>query len=200
MHRGCALLRITDVRQRRSLFPDPNPEFGVEEDAMCNKTIAITAGAALLLSGCSSRPRQFSPVLAAPPADAAAYDEAYRGCRAMVAETSAAQSRGRLASGGAAVAAGVGAGAVGAAATGGTYASYGAAAAAGGAVIMAVPFFGVAAAWGLAKAKKSRNERVVKEATGACLRDRGYVVSAWVKEKKSKRARPSASEVAVNLR
>jgi hypothetical protein len=146
-----------------------------------NKAFGMTLAAALMLGACSSKPRQFRPVLAAAPADAVAYEADYEECRAQIA--SRLDAKGRLASGAVGVAAGVGAGAVGAAATSGTYATVGGAMAAGGAVIMAMPLAGVLGAWGLAKAKKGRKERAIKEATASCLQAKGYAVEAWSVQK-----------------
>lgn len=86
---------------------------------------------------------------------------------------------GRLASAGAGVAGGAGAAAVGTAATAGTYSSYGAAAAAGSAVIVAVPIFGLAAAWGLARINRGNKERRINQAAQACLATEGYAVTSW---------------------
>ncbi|MES2699576.1 MAG: hypothetical protein V4647_08205, partial [Pseudomonadota bacterium] len=68
---------------------------------------------------------------------------------------------------------------MGTAATAGTYSSYGAAAAAGSAVIVAVPIFGLAAAWGLARINRGNKERRINQAAQDCLATEGYAVTSW---------------------
>ncbi len=160
---------------------------------MKGKSIALATAAALVVAGCSSKPRQFRPVLGAAPADEAAFSAAAEDCRTLIA--SHLDRKGRLASGAAGAAAGIGAGAVGAAATSGTYASVGGAMAAAGTVIVAVPVVSVLGAWGLAKARKSKKERAIKTATATCLADKGYQVQDWEVAKK-RRGRESADSAA----
>ena len=145
--------------------------------------------AGLLLSSCSSRPREFTPTLAAVPANQAQYEADYERCRTLVAEgkrSNFGAGRGVSAAAGAAgAAAGVG---LGAAALGGTYATYGAAAAAAGATLILAPVVGIAAAVGLAKHKRAKKERVIKSATATCLAEAGYEVSGWAKTKRAGKA------------
>lgn len=139
--------------------------------------IAVTASA-VLVTGCASTPRSFAPVLAAAPADEGNFQQVLASCREIAVQSNGRRS-GRLASAGAGVAGGAGAAAVGTAATAGTYSSYGAAAAAGGAVIVAVPIFGLAAAWGLARINRGNNERRINQAAQDCLATEGYAVTSW---------------------
>lgn len=131
-----------------------------------------------LLGACSSAPRRFTPVLAAPPVDELQYRRDLEECEAQ-AVAGTGKGSARVASGTAGVAAGMAAGAVGSVATSGTYASYGAAMGAGAMALLAVPVAGITAAWGMARAKRHRRERNLEEGVTACLGDRGYVVTQW---------------------
>jgi hypothetical protein len=55
-----------------------------------------------------------------------------------------------------------------------------------------MPVVGIAAAWGLAKAKKGKKEREVKTAMASCLAENGYPDAQWrkasSKERKERRA------------
>jgi hypothetical protein len=88
-----------------------------------------------------------------------------------------------LASGTAGVAAGAG---VGAAMAGGTYGTVAGATAAAGATIILMPVAAVLGAWGLAKAKKGKKERDVKQALGTCLSENGYSVTGWAVDQERK--------------
>lgn len=145
--------------------------------------LAITAGA-VLVAGCSSKPRNFAPVLTAAPADEQAYESRWLACRDEVRVTTKNGSeRGVSAVGGVAAGAG-GAAAVGAA-TAGTYAGYAAAGAAIGATIIAAPLALVGGAWGISKIKKTKKEKRIKAATADCLAKAGYSVDKWRVMKKS---------------
>ena len=134
---------------------------------MNNKPLLLLGICAIALGGCSSRPRNFAPVLAAAPADARsrgspslgvrmrsaslfiipallaapadarAYEKHWLDCREEVAATTG-KGSGWLASAGGGAVAGAGAGlAASAAASGATYGTVGAAAAAAGAMMIA---------------------------------------------------------------
>ena len=147
-------------------------------------TIGHKSGALLLicavsLAGCSSRPRNFAPVLGAAPVDQDAYEAHWLECRDRVAAITDKRS-GRLTSAGSGAAAGLGAGvAAGAATSGATYGTVGAAAAAGAAMIAVVPIFGLAGAWGISKIKKTKKERAIKRTTADCMAVAGYSVDKW---------------------
>lgn len=161
---------------------------------MRSNLVVTLAATAVVLAGCSSKPRNFAPVLGAAPADAAAYEAQWLACREQVAASIKAGS-GRAASavGGAAV--GVGsAAAVGAAASTATYATYGAAMAALGATIIMAPVAALGGAWGVSKIKKTKKERAIKAATAECLAKAGYSVEKWrVMKKQEVRAVPAAA-------
>lgn len=158
---------------------------------MRNCFTAAAVIAALVTGGCSSRPRNFDPTLAAAPADQAAFTAAYAECRQLFADGKL-NSNGQLASAGGAAAAGATTAAVGGAA----------AAAAGGwagvavasATVVLLPFAAVAGAWKLAKNKKNKKERAAQQAAAGCLIERGYSVIGWVPAKKGAAPRPAAAE------
>jgi len=148
--------------------------------------IVSTLAAALTLQACSSKPREFSPQLAAAPADQQGFESAYATCRQLLAEGKL-DSSGRLASGGAGAAAGattLAAGSAAAASVGG----YGGLAVAS-LTVVALPFAMLGGAWGLAKAKKSKKEKKIQQATAGCLAERGYEVAGWEKSVEKKPAR-----------
>ena len=51
-----------------------------------------------------------------------------------------------------------------------------------------MPVVAVLGAWGLAKSKRLRKEKVMKTATAECLQDRGYQVAEWSRDTKKKPA------------
>ncbi len=152
---------------------------------MRNGLIAAALTAALTLQACSSRPRDFSPKLAAVPADQQAFASAHAECRQLLADGKL-DSEGRLASGGAGAAAGattMAVGSVAAASVGG----YGGLALAS-ATVVALPFVAVAGAWRLAKSKKTKKERRIQQATAGCLTEKGFPVVGWERASKKKSA------------
>lgn len=145
---------------------------------MPRKSVLIGVAASLVLSGCSSRPRSFAPVLAAAPADQQAYDAQLQTCRERLAARM--DRSGRLTSAAAGTAIGVGAGyAAGAATAAGTSGMIGAAGAAAAAAAMVLPIAGLAGAWGVSKIKKTNKERAIKAAMAECLSEGGYAVEKW---------------------
>src|SRR6476469_7847345 len=132
----------------------------------------------LTLEACSSRPREFTPSLAAAPASQAEFDAAYATCHDLLVagKLDMSGSAGSAATG---VAAGAGTAAVGgatAAAVGG-YAGL----AAASATIVLLPFAIVGGAWGMSKMKRAKKERAIKTALSGCLHERGYQVAGWSK-------------------
>lgn len=145
---------------------------------MNTKTPAWVLMSCLTLQACSSRPRNFEPTLASPPARQADFDAAYATCRQLLVA-------GKLNSSGRSGSLGAGAGAgAGTAALGGT-----AAAMAGGwggvalasATVVLLPFAVVGGAWGMSRMKRARKERAIKTAMEGCLQDRGFHVAGWSK-------------------
>ncbi len=145
---------------------------------MTNMPIMYAAAVALTLSGCSSRPREFAPQLAAPPVSSAALD-------ASVAECSQLLVAGKLDRNGR-----VGSGAAGAAAGGAVAVAGGAAASSAGlaggaalasATVVLLPFVALGGAWGMAKMKRAKKEKAIKTAMAGCLQERGHAVTGWEK-------------------
>ena len=143
----------------------------------------IIVAAAVLVQGCSSRPRAFAPTLAALPSgqttfDRAAFDQANATCSQLLVAGKLDQN-GRLAS------AGVGAAASGAAMAVGTVSAAAVAGYSGlavlGATIVLLPFAAIGGAVGMAKMKRAKKEKAIKAAMTGCLAERGYAVSGWEK-------------------
>ena len=147
---------------------------------------AVAAAAALLLQGCSSRPREFTPMLAPPPAgamafDQAAFDRAYVECNDLLVAGKL-DSEGRLASAGAGAATGAGVAVAGGALAASTVPAAGIALAS--ATVVLLPFAVIGGAVGMAKAKRARKEKAIKTAMNGCLAERGYNVVSWEKVRK----------------
>lgn len=149
-------------------------------------TISAALAGALLLAGCSSRPREFRPTLAVPQSgqaafDQAAFDRAYAECSELFVAGKL-DSEGRLAS------AGAGAAAMGTTAVVGTGTAVAIAGYSGLAVLSAtvvlLPFALVGGAVGMAKAKRAKKEKAIKTAMTGCLAERGYQVQSWERVRK----------------
>ncbi len=150
---------------------------------MTCRILFVAVGASLMLGGCSSRPREFSPALAAPPPGQAAFnqqafDATYATCQQLLVAGKLNQD-GRVGSAGAGVAAGAA-----------TMAAGGAAASAAGlaggmaiasATVILIPFAIVGGAFGMAKIKRAKKETAIQRAMSGCLKDRGYEVLGWMK-------------------
>lgn len=154
--------------------------------------LLLFAAATLGVAGCSSKPRNFAPVLNAAPSNMQQYQAQWLACREEVTE-SAKSGSGRATSAAGGIVAGAGGAAAVGAATAGTYATIGGAMAALGATIIAAPIAAIGGAWGISKVKKSKKERAIKSATAECLAKSGYAVEGWrVMSKREVRSLPSA--------
>ena len=134
------------------------------------------AGLSLVLTACSSRPREFTPTLGMAPADQAKFDAAYADCKQLYV-TGKLDRNGRLASGGAGVAAGGAIGAAGTAAATSAGLYGGMAVATATIVLLSVGIVG--GALGMAKIKRHKIEKAIQQVMGGCLLDRGYEVASW---------------------
>lgn len=143
------------------------------------------AAAAVLLAGCSSRPREFTPTLAALSTDQQAFDAAYANCQQLFVAGKLDQY-GRSSSAGAGAAAGATTAAVGAG-TAAAIGGYGGLAAASATIVL-LPFAIVGGAWGMAKVKRAKKEKAIHAAMGGCLHERGYDVASWQKAKRKRAA------------
>ena len=152
--------------------------------------LACAVMAGVVVQGCSSRPREFTPSLAAPAESQAEFDAAYANCHQLLVAGKL-DASGRLASG-----------ARGAAATATTAVVGGVAASSAGlytgmavasATIVALPIAAVAGAVGMAKIKRTKKEKAIKAAMTGCLKESGYAVTGWTKAKKPTVPRPGAA-------
>ncbi len=140
------------------------------------KNFILAVAAVVTLVGCSSRPREFSPVLAVPAADQAAYNAAVTDCGTLLAQGKL-TSEGRLASGAAGAAASGAALAAGSAAAS-SAGMFGGMAVAGATIIL-LPFAALGGAYGMAKAKQKKKEAAIQAAMAGCLSERGHNVIGW---------------------
>ena len=131
-------------------------------------------------------------MLAAPPVDQSAFDQAYAECSQLFVAGKLDHS-GRLASAGAGVAAG-GTAAVAGGATAAAVAGYGGLAVASATIVL-LPFVAIGGAIGMAKMKRTKKEKAIKSAMAGCLKERGYAVDGWTRLSKAdiaKAATPAA--------
>ena len=148
-------------------------------------SLAAALSAALLLQACSSRPRDFTPTLAATPTDESKFDQTIAECRELLVAGKL-DGSGRLASGGMGAASGAAVGAAGTAAA--TSAGLYGGMAVLGATLVAMPFAIVGGAWGMSKIKRHKKEKAIRLAMTGCLHERGYDVADWQRTPKKKKA------------
>jgi hypothetical protein len=153
-----------------------------------NKELIVAATtAALLVSGCSTRPRSFVPTLAMAPLDGPAYDKDLAACERLVAQGRRSGFTEALAIGG-----------TGAAATTGAFFAAGpvvlstASATVGWGLLAAVPVLGIAATVGASKAVRSSKEKEIKRAMTLCLAEHGHAVAEWNRLRQEQRSPGSA--------
>ncbi len=153
-------------------------EVGSEGIVMRSKITAGALIACLTLQACSSRPREFTPMLTTATASQAEFDAAYATCQQLLVAGKL-DSSGRSASAGAGAAAGAATAAAGgtAAAAAGGYAGL----AAAGATVVLLPFAILGGAWGMSRMKRAQKEQAIKRAMEGCLQERGYQVAGWSK-------------------
>ena len=145
---------------------------------MTCRNLLYAGAAALLLASCSSRPREFTPTVAALSNDRQAFDASYATCQQLFVAGKLDQN-GRSSSLGGGAAAGATTAAVGAG-TAAAIGGYGGLAAASATIVL-LPFAIVGGAWGMAKMKRAKKEKAIKAAMTGCLQERGYEVSGWVR-------------------
>jgi hypothetical protein len=142
----------------------------------------------LMLQGCSSRPREFRPVLSTAPASQAALDAAVAECSGLLVAGKL-DSNGRLGSAGAGAAT-ASAIAVGGGALASSAGLYGGMAVASATLVL-LPFAAIGGAWGMARMKRAKKENAIKRAMSGCLADRGHNVLTWARTGR-KAAKPVA--------
>ena len=148
---------------------------------MTNKMILATAAAAMLATGCSTRPRNFTAELSAPVVDRAAFEGDFRTCQTMVRQGRKSGFKDAAAMG---LATGVGAVGGGAALASAGLIGVNIGTGAVSALTYAVPFIGVFAGFGVSRAIRSGREGKYKRAMNTCLDEYGYGVSRWSTVKK----------------
>jgi len=149
---------------------------------MRRNLLAAAAYAGLLVQGCSSRPREFTPTLGIATAEAAGFDQAYATCTQLMAAGKLNQE-GRLGSLGGGAAAGATAAALGAGTAVAIGPSMGAFAVASATVVL-LPFAVIGGAWGMSKMKRAKKEASIKKVISGCLQERGYSIADWEMVKK----------------
>jgi hypothetical protein len=147
------------------------------ENIMRQNLLVAAACAGLLLQGCSSRPREFTPKLGIATAPVAGFDQAYASCTQLMAAGKLNQE-GRSGSLGAGAAAGATTAAVGAGTVAVIGPSMGALAVASATVVL-LPFAVIGGAWGMAKMKRAKKEATIKKMISGCLQERGYSIADW---------------------
>ena len=146
---------------------------------------------AALVQGCSSRPREYAPTMAAAPsAEArAAFDKDVADCHALLVAGKL-DSEGRLGSAGAGAAAGA-ATMAGGAALASSAGLYGGMAVASATVVL-LPFAAIGGAWAMANAKRSKKERAIQKVMAGCLTTRGHTIVGWEKTGRKMKIDPMA--------
>lgn len=155
-------------------------------------TVCSLAAFSLVISGCSTKPRNFTAALAAPVTSRTSFESEYRTCQNLVAsgrtkdfKAGAAQV---LAAGAGAIGGGIAIAGLG---IGGTLSGAGMAAAA------AMPVVGVLAGFGVARAIRGGRERKFKRLMSNCLSEYGYNVASWSKLHKREDAAQFAANAAL---
>jgi hypothetical protein len=157
--------------------------------------VASALAVAALVTGCSSRPREYRPMLAAPPAGEtrAKFDADVAECQQLLVAGKL-DKDGRLASAGAGAAAGA-ATAVGGAALASSAGLYGGMAVASATVVL-IPFAAVGGAWMMANAKRGKKEKIIQQAMAGCLTERGHTIVGWEKTGKKMKVDPLGTKAA----
>lgn len=162
------------------------------------KIVLAISAVALLAGGCSTRPREYRPVLAMPAASPAGYEADLADCRALVASGKRSGFGPAVAATGTGVAVGTGVGAA-AFATGaapvGLITTTGAATAAAATLVL-MPLAGIAAGIGVTKAIRKGKEKKINAAMTECLAASGHQVGSWELARKARRQTASPSEEA----
>lgn len=153
---------------------------------LTSRLICAVAASGLLLSGCSTKPRNFAASVSTPVTDQVAFENDYRTCQKLV-------SAGRTSGFHDAALTGVGGAGAGALFGAGSFAAASSWSAAG-AMATAVPFVGVFASFGISRAIRGGKEKKLKRGMTACLAEYGYSVADWAKLSKKADAASYASQ------
>jgi len=154
------------------------------------KTICAILAASILVTGCSTRPRNFAASVSTPVADHTAFESDYRTCDTLVKNGRKTGFRDAAITGLATGGATVGAGALAVASGGGVNIATGAVSTS----FAAMPFVGILAGFGVSRAIRGGKEKKLKLAMADCLAEYGYSVNGWTKLKR----REDAAQAAAN--
>ena len=162
-----------------------------------NAMICALTGVAMLVTGCATRPRNFTAELSAPVADRMAFESDFRTCQTLVRQGRKADFKS-----GAATALATGVGTVGAGAAMAGTGLVGITTGGGAAALAtaAMPIVGVFLGFGVSRMIRSGKEGKYKRAMDACLDEYGYGVSRWsAVKKKEDAAKIAAAKASVSV-
>lgn len=142
--------------------------------------------AAVLLSACSTRPREFRAQLEAPPPDAQTFERDMRRCQIMVRRGVKKDFTGTAAQAMLGTGGGIGAGAL----AGGLGTTLSSSVGIGASAMFVV---GPLVGFGVSRAIRSGREKKYKEALGSCMAEYGYGVADWQKQKRLTKAEIAAA-------
>lgn len=159
-----------------------------------SRALVALAVAASLVSGCSTRPRNFTASLSAPVVDRTALENDFRTCQTLVRQGHTADFRATAAT---ALATGAGTLGTGLAMAGTGMVGITTGGGAAVAATAAMPVIGVLLGFGVSRMIRSGKERKYKRAMASCLAEYGYGVHEWSKvHKRDDAARMTAAAVA----
>lgn len=162
-----------------------------------NPTICALAAASMLVSGCSTRPRNFTAELSAPVPDRMAFEGDFRTCQMLVRQGRTSDFKAGAAT---ALATGVGTVGAGAAIVGTGMAGITTSGGAAVAATAAMPVVGLLLGFGVSRMIRSGKEGKFKRAMDACLTEYGYTVDGWAKvDKKDDAAKIAAAKANIRL-
>lgn len=158
------------------------------------KFVLVVSAVALMMGGCSSRPRQFIATVNPPASDEAAYQRDFATCDILARKgyKSGFKALALSTAGGTAIGYGVGVGASSIAAasavTGGGIGVIGNGIAAGAtAGVGALIIVGLPVGFGISRAIRGGREKRLKRTISSCLTEYGYTVADWTRVKKPKK-------------
>lgn len=167
------------------------------------RTITAALCAAMLVTGCSTRPRNFTANLSAPVADRTEFENDFRRCQTLVRGGHLSGFRAaasKIAVGSGVISGGIAVGAVGAgvgASTVGAGTGWSSVGAGLGAAAAAATVFVAAAGFGVTRLIRGGRERKYKQAMANCLAEYGHGVASWSKLSRREDAAQIAAQRAI---
>ncbi len=160
---------------------------------------ALSLASLALVSGCSTKPRNFQPIVAPPPASSAAFQKVVDDCVVMVRSGRTSGFANAVLIGAGGTVAGIAGGVAATSIALSNATSVGGAVGAGGAGAAVFPIVGIAVGFGISRAIRSGREKKIKTAMTTCLGEFGYTVAGWeVIRKTKKKAPPKSQEVTIH--